>query len=246
MGTQVGVVTPYSAQVKLVRTLLAHAGLPTSREKGGVETNSVDGYQGREKEAIVMCTVRSSSSGGLGFVADWRRVNVAFTRARCGLIVIGDPETLCREPTTWAPWLQWVRRCGCCKSRSLDNLPDTRGKLEPVGLSVQDGADPVKLLDASSKSWQKGEGESEYLAPEEPSGDEDSCSESRKRKSSDESEDEKKKKKKKEKKKEKKKDKKKSKKKEKKKMKKLKKLLKKKKDDSSSIDTSVSSPSSSS
>merc|ERR1711920_473859 len=119
------------------------------------------------------------------------------------------------------------RRCGCCKSRSLDNLPDTRGKQEPVGLSVQAGADPVKLLEASAKAWQKGEGESEYLAPEEPSEDEDSCSESRKRKSSEESDDGKKQKKKEEKKKDKKKDKKKAKK-DKKKMKKLKKLLKKK------------------
>merc|ERR1712039_759342 len=94
--TEVGVVTPYAAQVRLVRLLLARAGLPTSREKGGVETNSVDGYQGREKEAIVISTVRSSSAGGLGFVADWRRANVAFTRARRGLVVVGDPNTLGR------------------------------------------------------------------------------------------------------------------------------------------------------
>merc|ERR1712083_699006 len=150
--------TPYAAQVRLVRLLLARAGLPTSREKGGVETNSVDGYQGREKEAIVISTVRSSSSGGLGFVADWRRANVAFTRARRGLVVVGDPDTLGREPTTWGPWLEWIKRTGCYKpSRSLERLPEPSGKQEPVGLSVQSGADPKKLIEASAKSWARGE-----------------------------------------------------------------------------------------
>merc|ERR1711920_608779 len=138
--TQVGVVTPYAAQVKLLRTLLARAGLPTSREKGGVEINSVDGYQGREKEAIVISTVRSSSSGGLGFVADWRRANVAFTRARRGLVVVGDPDTLGREPSTWAPWLKWVRKTGCYRpSGCLDNLPAPRGEAEAVGLAAPSG-----------------------------------------------------------------------------------------------------------
>ena len=53
-----------------------------------------------------------SERGGLGFLADARRVNVAFTRARVGLIVIGHPPTLQREPGTWAPWLAWARAHG--------------------------------------------------------------------------------------------------------------------------------------
>merc|ERR1712061_640809 len=119
-----GIVTPYAAQVRLLRRKLARAGLPTAREKGGVETNSVDGYQGREKEAIVISLVRSSSSGSLGFVVDWRRANVAFTRARRGLVVIGDPDTLGREATTWAPWLRWMRSVGCCEPAGcLGKLP---------------------------------------------------------------------------------------------------------------------------
>uniref|UniRef100_A0A7S4QU85 Helicase ATP-binding domain-containing protein n=1 Tax=Alexandrium monilatum TaxID=311494 RepID=A0A7S4QU85_9DINO len=159
---QVGLVTPYAAQVRLLRSRLARAGLPTSRERGGVETNSVDGYQGREKEVIVISTVRSSSAGGLGFVADWRRANVAFTRARRGLIVVGDPDTLGREPTTWAPWLRWVRRSGCCSpSRCLDALPEPRGEAEAVGLTARSGVDRAALLDASAKAWGRGEGGAE-------------------------------------------------------------------------------------
>merc|ERR1712217_175330 len=164
MGTQVGVVTPYSAQVRLIRTLCARAGLPTSREKGGVEINSVDGYQGREKEAIVISTVRSSSSGGLGFVADWRRANVAFTRARRGLVVIGDASTLGREPSTWAPWLKWVRKTGCYRpSGCLDNLPVPRGEVEAIGLAAPSGKSPEQLLRDSAETWVKGKGDTEFF-----------------------------------------------------------------------------------
>merc|ERR1712151_134686 len=114
--------------------------------------------------------------------------NVAFTRARRGLVVIGDPQTLCREPTTWAPWLQWIRDVGCARpSRALDWLPEARGRIEPVGLSVQCGADPAKLLEASARSWCRGDGASDHLHIEDkkaPSSESES-EKSRKRKSAD-------------------------------------------------------------
>ena len=84
----IGVITPYSAQVALLRELLADA----------VEINSVDGFQGREKEAIVISLVRSNWEGQVGFLAETRRMNVALTRARRALIVIGDSGTITAEP----------------------------------------------------------------------------------------------------------------------------------------------------
>jgi ATP-dependent RNA/DNA helicase IGHMBP2 len=86
---QVAVIAPYAAQVRLLRESLTVPGL---------EIDSVDGFQGREKEAVVVSLVRSNSEGEVGFLADVRRTNVALTRARRGLIVIGDSATLANHP----------------------------------------------------------------------------------------------------------------------------------------------------
>lgn len=85
----IAVIAPYSAQVKLLRQLLPQPGL---------EINSVDGFQGREKEAVVISLVRANGEGEIGFLADVRRMNVALTRARRKLIVIGDSATITRHP----------------------------------------------------------------------------------------------------------------------------------------------------
>jgi predicted DNA helicase len=89
-AAQVGVITPYRAQVRRLRELLAGI--------DGLEIDSVDAFQGREKEAIVVSLVRSNPEGDIGFLADVRRTNVAFTRARRKLLVIGDSATLSNHP----------------------------------------------------------------------------------------------------------------------------------------------------
>jgi len=131
---QTGVVTPYGAQARLLRRLLHRVGIKTGRDFGGVEVNSVDSFQGREKEAIVMSTVRASTNKGIGFTADWRRVNVAFTRARRGLVVVCNPTTLAREDRTWAPWLMWVSQQGL-SCGPLPAMPPPNPVAEPVGLA---------------------------------------------------------------------------------------------------------------
>jgi ATP-dependent RNA/DNA helicase IGHMBP2 len=92
----IAVISPYSAQIKQLRELI------NSRiaEDGGrnIEIDSIDGFQGREKEAVIVSLVRSNREGEVGFLADTRRMNVALTRARRKLIVIGDSATITNHP----------------------------------------------------------------------------------------------------------------------------------------------------
>lgn len=88
----VGVITPYEAQARRLREGLREA------RQAGLEIGTVDAFQGREKEAIVLDLVRSNEAGELGFLNDTRRINVALTRARRFLIVIGDSATLGAHP----------------------------------------------------------------------------------------------------------------------------------------------------
>lgn len=85
-ATAIAVVTPYNAQVQLLRGRLG--GIE------GLEIGTVDGLQGREKEAVVVSLVRSNEAGEVGFLAELRRLNVALTRARRHLTVVGDSATL--------------------------------------------------------------------------------------------------------------------------------------------------------
>ncbi|MEE2812245.1 MAG: AAA domain-containing protein [Candidatus Thermoplasmatota archaeon] len=108
----IGVVTPYSGQVRLLNDLFENAGGREIGEKyHGLEIKSVDGYQGREKDVIILSSVRANDAGELGFLTDYRRLNVAITRAKRGLILLGHPRTL-RNSTDWASWCDWARDRG--------------------------------------------------------------------------------------------------------------------------------------
>lgn len=83
---EIAVITPYNLQVELIKAKL-HSKYPL------VEVKSVDGFQGREKEAIILSFVRSNNRGEVGFLSDERRINVAITRARRHLCVVCDTQT---------------------------------------------------------------------------------------------------------------------------------------------------------
>jgi predicted DNA helicase len=83
----IGIITPYAAQIKTIKK-----GLET--EKIAVETKTVDGFQGQEKEVIIISFVRTNKKGEIGFLKDGRRLNVSLTRAKRKLICIGNQKTL--------------------------------------------------------------------------------------------------------------------------------------------------------
>ncbi|XP_071985683.1 DNA replication ATP-dependent helicase/nuclease DNA2 isoform X2 [Engystomops pustulosus] len=89
--SDIGIIAPYRQQLKVISGYLMN--LPCS----GVEVNTVDKYQGRDKSVIILSFVRSNIDGKLGdLLKDWRRLNVALTRAKHKLIMIGCCPTLCR------------------------------------------------------------------------------------------------------------------------------------------------------
>jgi len=87
--SDIGVITPYSGQVSAIRQELRGV-----QDGARVQVASVDGFQGSEKEVIILSLVRANAQGDLGFVADWRRLNVSVTRAKRLLVVIGNLQTL--------------------------------------------------------------------------------------------------------------------------------------------------------
>jgi len=81
----IAVIAPYAAQVRWLREY---------SDADDLEIDTVDGFQGREKEAVLISCVRSNTNNEIGFLADTRRMNVALTRARRKLIIVGDSATL--------------------------------------------------------------------------------------------------------------------------------------------------------
>eukprot|EP00397_Hematodinium_sp_SG-2012_P003409 GEMP01003417.1.p1 GENE.GEMP01003417.1~~GEMP01003417.1.p1 ORF type:complete len:1224 (+),score=308.54 GEMP01003417.1:37-3672(+) len=98
----IGILTPYSAQKLLLKKYLAR--------EYPVQIDTIDGFQGKEKELILFSSVRSNTHGNVGFLKDSRRMNVMLTRARRGLVVFGSAKTLRKENGLWALWIEWVAR----------------------------------------------------------------------------------------------------------------------------------------
>lgn len=104
---ELAVITPYRAQAALIRDRL--------QDVADLEIDTVDAFQGREKDAILVTLVRSNSEQQLGFLEDLRRLNVAITRPRKHLFVVGDSATLSSHPH-YAKWIEFVTAAGGYRS----------------------------------------------------------------------------------------------------------------------------------
>ncbi len=103
-GSQMGVIVPYLAQRHALISELKRRNLLNT----GVQINTVEGFQGHERDLMIISTTRSNAVGSLGFLEDDQRMNVMLTRARKGLVVVCDRETLKkRKNSRWSSYMDW-------------------------------------------------------------------------------------------------------------------------------------------
>ena len=93
----VGLISPYKAQVQYLRQLIKRDAF-FKPYRHLITINTVDGFQGQERDVILISLVRANEDGQIGFLNDLRRMNVAITRARMKLIILGDASTLTKHP----------------------------------------------------------------------------------------------------------------------------------------------------
>lgn len=92
----VGLISPYKAQVQYLRRLVRNDAF-FKPYRQAITINTVDGFQGQERDVILISLVRANEEGQIGFLNDLRRMNVAITRARMKLIILGDASTLTKH-----------------------------------------------------------------------------------------------------------------------------------------------------
>ncbi|CAN5921294.1 AAA domain-containing protein [soil metagenome] len=114
--TDIAIIAAYSAQARRLRELLK------VERAAGLEIGTVDGFQGREKEAVIVDLVRSNEHGEIGFLANTRRMNVALTRAKRFLLVLADSATLGEHPY-YAQFLSYVDEIDAHGSAWSDDAP---------------------------------------------------------------------------------------------------------------------------
>lgn len=117
----IGVITPYEGQRSYIVSTMQNTGTFKKEMYKEVEVASVDAFQGREKDFIVLSCVRSNDNQGIGFLSDPRRLNVALTRAKYGLVIIGNPKVLSKHDL-WHHLLVHFKEQKCLVEGPLTNL----------------------------------------------------------------------------------------------------------------------------
>ncbi|XP_054159255.1 regulator of nonsense transcripts 1-like isoform X2 [Oppia nitens] len=121
---QIGVITPYEGQRAYLVQYMQYNGSFHAKLYQEIEVASVDAFQGREKDIIIMSCVRSNEHQGIGFLNDPRRLNVALTRARYGIIIVGNPKVLSKQPL-WNHLLTFYKENKVLVEGPLNNLKES-------------------------------------------------------------------------------------------------------------------------
>ncbi|XP_057476213.1 regulator of nonsense transcripts 1 homolog isoform X1 [Actinidia eriantha] len=119
--SQIGVITPYEGQRAYIVNYMSRNGALRQQLYKEIEVASVDSFQGREKDYIILSCVRSNEHQGIGFLNDPRRLNVALTRARYGIVILGNPKVLSKQQL-WNGLLTHYKEHECLVEGPLNNL----------------------------------------------------------------------------------------------------------------------------
>ena len=134
---QIGVITPYEGQRAYLVAHMQRNGALGAQFYKDIEVASVDSFQGREKDFIIVSAVRSNVQQGIGFLRDPRRLNVALTRARYGVIIVGNARLLARNPL-WNALLTHFQDRDCLVEGPLNNLQTSMMSLPRPKMSNND------------------------------------------------------------------------------------------------------------
>nr|GMC62486.1 probable helicase MAGATAMA 3 isoform X1 [Ipomoea batatas] len=145
----VGCISPYKAQVFAIQEKLSKKYSTDVESDFSVNVRSVDGFQGGEEDVIIISTVRSNGNGSVGFLSNFQRTNVALTRAKYCLWVLGNGATLINSGSVWGDLVQYSKARGCyydaCSDKNLekviaDSSDELTTKLSAMSLSNKPGS----------------------------------------------------------------------------------------------------------
>ncbi|OCF41250.1 ATP-dependent helicase [Kwoniella heveanensis CBS 569] len=152
LPSQIGVITPYEGQRSYVASYMQlHGALKKDLYKE-VEVASVDAFQGREKDYIILSCVRSNEHQGIGFLNDPRRLNVALTRAKYGVVILGNPKVLSKHPL-WLYLLTHYKEKSCFVEGPLSNLQPSMIQFSRPKKSLAAAMDPFKRRESPAHEY---------------------------------------------------------------------------------------------
>ncbi|XP_019172080.1 PREDICTED: probable helicase MAGATAMA 3 [Ipomoea nil] len=153
---RVGCISPYKAQVFAIQEKLGKKYSTDEESEFSVNVQSVDGFQGGEADVIIISTVRSNERGTVGFLSNFQRTNVALTRARYCLWVLGNSDTLISSSSVWRDLVMDSKARGCyydaCRDKNLeqaiaDSSDDLTTKISAFSLRDEPGFSSESFLE---------------------------------------------------------------------------------------------------
>jgi regulator of nonsense transcripts 1 len=147
---QIGIITPYEGQRAFITQHMQFNGALKKELYKAVEVASVDAFQGREKDYIIVSCVRSNENLGIGFLTNAKRLNVALTRAKYGLVVVGNPKVLSKH-ILWYQLLMNFKEKGCLVEGALHSLKVSMIQFVKPALRRQERTDRGEKGDSSSR-----------------------------------------------------------------------------------------------